>query len=224
MNSLDALNQRIIKRWMNANDGTRSSLFPSVFHNLNLECNVLFVGLNPSAPKHQKDTVAGSDEDVQTLKERIIAREQRQIHGEGAKKKGQYKRYFGIINRLEKSCDISWDHIDLFHFRHTIQGEVLKKVESESSDYEFEMEIFESVLKLFKTKVVFVNNRMASNYIQQHFGNLLTYDGDNNWSVFKSGDHAKVFIFEGMLSRIQKLTYDQRVEQQKHRLLNALEW
>ncbi len=210
------LNDRIIRKWREELQDNPTKYYPSVYHYLNTNCDILFVGLNPSAPNSQE--IPSNDDKVPI--EKIRNREQRMIHGNGSSREGQYKRYFSIFNKIEKQIDVSWEHIDLLHLRHTTQKDIEQYFSANPEGLQFEIELFKDVLKLFKTKVVFVNNKTASNLIKQHLN--LSYNSQNDWYEYNLENQPKIFILESMLTRIQSLSHEERINKQLPRLRNAL--
>ena len=217
MISVEELNNRIVNKSKEIQNGNLTGYYPSVYHYLNTNCDILFVGLNPSAPDFQ-DIPKNKDE---VPIEEMRKREQNLIHGRGPSREGQYGSYFSIFNKIEAQTNLSWEHIDLLHMRHTTQKDIEKYFSNNQKDLEFEIDMFKDVLKLFNTKVVFINNKTAGNLIKQYFST--NYDEKNDWHEVKLNNETKIFIFENSLQKqtYKKLTHQEIIEKQIPRLMRA---
>jgi len=186
---IQELNNRIPSKLREMTQVEGNNYSPSLYHKLNLKCDILFVGMNPSAPENQDIP----DLDANISIEQIMEREQKMIHGIGPNKEGQYKKYFGLFNKFTDITGLEWEHIDLFHLRHTKQSDINNYLDVNTKLINFELKLFSDVLNTFQTKVVFVNNKKAGELIQSFFN--LEFDSENEWYLNEKKTD-KIFILE----------------------------
>jgi hypothetical protein len=187
----------------------RVPLFPP-----ELKINTLvFIGLNPSfnVPTLKKlthDLIGETDmsyfawnggKDIQNKILTLIEIAKR------AKK--EYSTYYGVFNIIGRSLGLlnnEWEHIDLFSFRKTHQKTVKKVIKATtyakmSIFAQRQLDMFQTLLRLSKPKIIVVNNAFGSKIYKDNF--LRTQElSDYGWYWSQVGDRNIPTFLTGMLS------------------------
>lgn len=175
-------NNEAIELWKKF--GGAQVLVPHLLPKIQINPDVLFIGMNPS---HRLDWIQKVLESNKQDFNSYGVDELFSYPGESLAKRLPYitlmeeyardnVQYYRVLDDLVSKCGYkSWTHLDLFLNRETEQGKFLKIIEyNESNNYfnEFGLEqlnLFKKAFNKLKPKIVVVNNATASVIISQLF-------------------------------------------------------
>jgi len=152
---------------------------------------IMFIGINPSAPKGDVDLKGGNVE---------YKNEQHPIYYYSEKFRDY--RYFSKFNDIAEAVDLPWSHIDLFLMRATNQKEIEDIVKS-SKDNQFLNEQYllaKDIIKESKPEIIVVANAYACNLIKDREKENLKLDEDLGIHLIKINGKEVPIFFTSMLT------------------------
>jgi len=205
----DSINNKLDEIWNSEfSENDEEVLIPLYYPKLKRNCP-LFIGMNPSfSSKGFKQILKGSKyEDLKVdeyfkwnyRNNRKIAIELSEI----AKNKIPFfSKFKNIANSI--GDENNWEHIDLFHYRHTNQNEFKNKIFQNTSSQELnsfgqqQINVFKEMFYYINPNVIIVANAQASHIIkkifQPEFSNI-----NGHHTIDMNGKNIPIFL-SSMLS------------------------
>lgn len=163
---------KILKLWekFKKKEQSGTEYYPLLYPEFKINCDVLFVGINPSFPEKKNKEDYSYTEGNNFDKEKDIEREKNAKDESSTKR---YARYFSPIWKIVKELKISrWDHIDMFLVRETNQEKLkdyigYKKEKDGFSKFgEEQFKIFKKIIEIINPQVIVIINAFASDIIK----------------------------------------------------------
>ena len=202
----NSINNKLDEIWESEfSDDDERVLLPLYYSNLKQNCP-LFIGMNPSySSKGFKQILKESMHEDLNVDEyfKWINRNDRDIAIE-LSKIAKYKiPFFTKFRKIadELGDEENWEHIDLFHYRHTNQNEFKKIIFQNMSTQELkpfglkQIKIFKEMFFHINPTVVIVANALASKIFEKTFQLEDKFSNDDGHHIIKmNGKHIPVFL------------------------------
>lgn len=200
----DSINNKLDEVWSSEfTVNNEEVLLPLYYPELKRNCP-LFIGMNPSfSSKGFKQILKEAKYEDLNVEEYFKWNNRNDRHiaielSEIAKNRIPFfTRFKNIAEDL--GDEKNWEHIDLFHYRHTNQNEFKKKIFQNESTQELnsfglkQIEIFKEMFSYINPIVVIVANAQASNIFEKTYP--LKFSNDRGHHIIEmNGKHIPVFL------------------------------
>lgn len=198
----EEINYEAIALWEATYADDEDVWMPSIYSPLK-EKSILFIGLNPSFSDRGFSTILAksaypniSPREFYDWKNRskfnlVIAIEIEKIA------KDIYS-YFKKFKDIAGDLNLEWEHIDLFFYRETNQGQLKKVILNKDGMNEFgrkQLELSKKLLEAIKPKIIVVVNAFASNVFYNEYNLKRNFDEELGCHVTDlNGQSVPVFL------------------------------
>lgn len=182
---LDSFHEQLITLWAENQDGPFASIVPMIYTEFQPN-SLLFVGINPSfnakaimrvLKNAGTESQFNSEEEVKSfyrfdhsnildkIKDLQLIQHYHKLH------LPYYNRNWQIAKHLD---NIHWEQIDIFQVRHSIQEEVISRVNQPANKYFFDrqMSLFISMLEHIAPKVIVILNQKTGELLKKEFSKI----------------------------------------------------
>lgn len=178
----EEINRQILDLWKyysnKGGEGTRR--YPLFYPDFNINCDVLFIGINPSFLNKMGEEIFKFENEKFKIDE--------DIERERDAKEKSYATYFRRIWKIKEKLNLnSWEHIDLFLIRDKTQNVLKEVIQYDNKKFnefgEAQFKLFLKILNKINPRVIVVINALASDIIN----NKLKEEIENNSNFEKEG-------------------------------------
>jgi len=199
------INKRILDLWQKYFTG--KDVYCPILYNPFKKNGILFIGLNPSfSDKGFKKILKGTEWESINPREYFKWKGRGNLHVEALLKveKAAFEKYeyFSKFKKIAKEFGLKPEHIDLFFYKETSQGEFKKRIFKKSDLNEFgkeQLKISLDCIKIIDPKIVLVANALASDILKDKLDSL-QFDSDKGYHTFLLGDRRVPIFFCSMLT------------------------
>lgn len=222
---LDAFHKQLITLWAENQDGPFTSIVPMIYTEFQPH-SLLFIGINPSfnakaimrvMQKAATESQFSSEQEIKkfyqfdqsTIDDKIkVLQEIQHYHKLHLP---YYTRNWYIARQL---ANMHWEQIDIFQVRHSIQEEVIAKVNKPSNNYFFDrqMALFINMLDHIDPKVIVILNQKTGALLKKEFSKI-----DPNFLSSKKETDQYVLFLNGKTIPIffsMHITYKKHTDRQ----------
>jgi len=207
----ELLNKQILEWWHLLPDNLKGNM-PTFIHPLNINADILFVGLNPSGDTSVKEPLTNIS-DIQ-IQEKIEL-ETRAIFGEGASREGQYKTYYAPLSDIADTLGVAFEHCDLFQMSFRTASVVVSELFGSDKKlkpcHSKHLSVFKKIFDTVKPRLVITNNVISAKILKDLYS--LKFDDVTGMYISEQGTY---FFLNGIMSYGRQTIFD------KERLLWAV--